>query len=231
MALHCLILLGPKNEPLYSCSTTAPSINKSSSSLLGDDSDDDEFHDQQQDNQNLGGDDTNSNKHIDSNDDDDDIFGFLQQQQDAAGSGSGSSNKQHHCLLPIRHEMMIHSSLDRLEEMLGSPKKASISIGRFQRGSHWLGCICPMEEFEVYGYVSSSDVKFLALVERGDVITVKKRKEIDIKMLLTAVHDAYVKHTMNPFTRIRGKIESPCTDFESGVQIAVDAYKKTLLKT
>jgi Sedlin, N-terminal conserved region len=125
---------------------------------------------------------------------------------------------------------MIHSSLDRLEEMLGSPKKGSMSIGRFQRGSHWLGCICPMEEFEVYGYVSSSDVKFLALIERGDVITVKKRKEIDIKMLLTAVHDAYVRHMMNPFSRIRGKIEPPCTDFEQGVQAAVDEYHKTIQK-
>lgn len=112
--------------------------------------------------------------------------------------------------------------------MIGSPKKGSMSIGRFQRGSHWLGCISPLEEFEVYGYVSSSDVKFLALIERGEYISVKKRKEIDIKMLLTAVHDAYVQHTMNPFSKIRGKIEPPCTVFEQGVQAAVNEYNKTI---
>ena len=41
----------------------------------------------------------------------------------------------------------MHAALDRLEELLGSPKKNS--LGRFFRGSHWLGSICPMEEYEV----------------------------------------------------------------------------------
>jgi hypothetical protein len=44
--------------------------------------------------------------------------------------------------------MMIHASLDRLEELLGSAKRG-ITYGKFQKGSNWLGSICPMEEFEV----------------------------------------------------------------------------------
>lgn len=43
--------------------------------------------------------------------------------------------------------MMFHAALDRLEELLGSNKKTSWK--RFQRGSHWIGKICPMEEYEV----------------------------------------------------------------------------------
>lgn len=121
-------------------------------------------------------------------------------------------------------QMMIHSALDRLEEMLGSPKKGSVSNGRFQRGSHWLGVVCPMEEFEIYGYVTSSDVKILALMEREGELPLQKRKEVDIKMLFTAVHDAYVRHMMNPFSKIRAKIEPPCTNFELGVQAAVEEY-------
>ena len=43
--------------------------------------------------------------------------------------------------------MMFHAAIDRIEEILGSPKK--ITYKRFQRGSHWIGQICPMEEYEV----------------------------------------------------------------------------------
>ena len=42
------------------------------------------------------------------------------------------------------------------------------------------------------------------------------------------VHDCYVKYTMNPFTKIRGKIEPPCTSFEQGILRAVDIYEKAL---
>jgi hypothetical protein len=42
---------------------------------------------------------------------------------------------------------MFHAAIDRIEEILGSPRKTNYK--RFQRGSHWIGKICPMEEFEV----------------------------------------------------------------------------------
>mmetsp|Transcript_2805 Transcript_2805/g.7540 ORF Transcript_2805/g.7540 Transcript_2805/m.7540 type:complete len:127 (-) Transcript_2805:3469-3849(-) len=47
----------------------------------------------------------------------------------------------------IRHEIMIHAAIDRIEELIGSHKKTSWK--RFQRGSHWIGLICPMEEYDV----------------------------------------------------------------------------------
>ena len=43
--------------------------------------------------------------------------------------------------------MMIHSAIDRIEELLGSHRK--ITWKRFQRGSHWIGQVCPMEEYDV----------------------------------------------------------------------------------
>ena len=81
---------------------------------------------------------------------------------------------------------MMHAALDRLEEILGSNKTTNYS--RFQRGSHWMGCICPMEECEIYGYVTISDVKILALLQRDSVIPLKKRKEGDIKALFVSLH-------------------------------------------
>jgi hypothetical protein len=126
--------------------------------------------------------------------------------------------------------MMMHSALDRLDELLGTSvaTKKHDPYGRFQRASsstHWMGGICPIEEYEIYGYVSSSDVKILALLDRDGIIPLKKReKEIDIKILFAKVHECYVKHTMNPFTKIRSKIEPPCTGFEIAVSNAMKQY-------
>ncbi|KAG7358598.1 Sedlin [Nitzschia inconspicua] len=193
MSLHCLALLGNKNEPLYLCSpSTDVDVEKS--------------------------------PHDDSAlDDDHDVFGFL---EDMAESSSERKTRKP----SIRLETMIHASLDRLEEILGAPRKG-ISYGKFKRGSHWLGCICPIEEFEIYGYTTSSDVKILALIEREGIVPLKKRKEIDIKILFTAVHDCYVKYTMNPFTKIRGKIEPPCSEFEEGILAAMQQYNDAVAAT
>ena len=79
---------------------------------------------------------------------------------------------------------MIHAALDRLEELLGSPK--NLSLPRLSRGSHWIGSICLMEENEVYGYVTSSNVKILALIQREHVIPLQRRHEGDIRMLFVS---------------------------------------------
>lgn len=116
--------------------------------------------------------------------------------------------------------------LDRLEEILGSNRKTVWK--RFQRASNWIGQICSMEEYEIYGYVTSSDIKILALIDRDELIPLKKRTEVDIKILLTAVHDCYVKHTLNPFSKIKGQITPPCATFETNIQAAIDQYNATV---
>jgi hypothetical protein len=42
--------------------------------------------------------------------------------------------------------------------------------------------------FKIYGYITSSDVRILALIERDGIIPLKKRKEIDIKILFVSFH-------------------------------------------
>ena len=79
---------------------------------------------------------------------------------------------------------MMHAALDRLEEILGSPK--FFSIVKMQRGSKWMGSLLPMEDCEIYGYVTPSCTKILALVERDSVIPLKKRREVDIKALFVS---------------------------------------------
>ena len=79
---------------------------------------------------------------------------------------------------------MIHAALDRLEEILGSPKH--FDIVKMQRGTKWMGCLLPMEDCEIYGYVTASSVKILALLQRDSVIPLTKRKDVHIKALLVS---------------------------------------------
>ena len=44
----------------------------------------------------------------------------------------------------------------------------------------------------------------------------------------TAIHDCYVKQTLNPFSKIKGKIEPPCNDFENSLQAAMVEYNNAV---
>jgi len=126
----------------------------------------------------------------------------------------------------IHHEFMIHAALDRLDEILGSPKH--YIIPKHLRSSHWMGSLCVMEDCEIYGYVTPSNIKILALVKSDEIMPLQKRNEGDIRMLFKVVHDCYVRYTLNPFTSIRSKIEKPCKNFEKGVNMAMKKYNDTV---
>ena len=84
----------------------------------------------------------------------------------------------------------MHAALDRLDEILGPA--TSNNYSRFQRGPHWMGSICPMEDCEIYGYVTVSDVKILALLKRETIIPLKRRNESDIKELFVSLIKVHV---------------------------------------
>jgi hypothetical protein len=75
---------------------------------------------------------------------------------------------------------MIHAALDRLEELLGGKQN---TVARWQRGSRWIGVICRMEHTEIYGYVTASNIKLLAMIRQDEIIPLKTTKESDIKLL------------------------------------------------
>lgn len=79
---------------------------------------------------------------------------------------------------------MIHAALDRLDEILGAPK--NYLIPAHLRTSHWLGSLCVMEDCEIYGYVTPSNTKILAVVQRDEIMPLQKKNEGDIKMLFVS---------------------------------------------
>jgi len=76
-----------------------------------------------------------------------DFFGF----SDAAANDS----------LSIRHELMMHAALDRMEEIFGIQSRGN---NRSTSNSKWVGLLCPLEETFIYGYVTATNIKFMAMV-------------------------------------------------------------------
>jgi hypothetical protein len=48
-----------------------------------------------------------------------------------------------------------------------------------------LHCCCNLL-LQIYGYVTTSDVKILALLDRDGIVPIKKRKEVDIKIMFVS---------------------------------------------
>ena len=74
-----------------------------------------------------------------------------------------------------------------------------------------------MGDAKCYAYATATNVKIIAMV--------KNPADAKLKILFAAVHDLYVKYTMNPFSKIQGKVVSK--RFSQGVKEAVDEYIKS----
>jgi trafficking protein particle complex subunit 2 len=89
--------------------------------------------------------------------------------------------------------------------------------------------LCPVEEMRVYGYVTTSKLKLMAVVEdtsssasplQGKVV------EDNVKQLFVRIHELLVEYTLNPFNPIDGrKISSPT--FDKRVSETVRHFNRT----
>lgn len=113
-----------------------------------------------------------------------------------------------------QQQFTMYAALDYLEEALGMhPGLPS----RRQTGSHWIGYLCPIGDAKCYGYATATNVKMIALVSNVS--------ESKLKIMFSAIHDHYVRYTMNPFSKIQGKVVSK--RFSQGVKDAVEEYVKS----
>jgi len=107
----------------------------------------------------------------------------------------------------LRHQFIIHAALDRFEEITG-PNSGNRwrTPGSTGSDAMWVGLLCPMEELRVYGYLTNTSIKFMAILEDGE----KQAgvSESGLKSLFASLHDLYVEYTLNPFSKIKSKIIS-----------------------
>ena len=67
------------------------------------------------------------------------------------------------------------------------------------------------------GYATATNVKFLVMV--------KSPSEPKLKTMFSRIHEQYVHYTMNPFSKIQGKVVSK--RFNQGVRDAVAEYRSS----
>lgn len=79
--------------------------------------------------------------------------------------------------------------------------------------------------FYFLGYVTTTKIKLVLVVEDEAVPDVQKNVDDEIKALLVKIHDLYVADLMNPFKEIGKPIVSK--RFEDGVQKHVAVFNQT----
>eukprot|EP00549_Striatella_unipunctata_P016913 CAMPEP_0118720516 /NCGR_PEP_ID=MMETSP0800-20121206/30152_1 /TAXON_ID=210618 ORGANISM="Striatella unipunctata, Strain CCMP2910" /NCGR_SAMPLE_ID=MMETSP0800 /ASSEMBLY_ACC=CAM_ASM_000638 /LENGTH=179 /DNA_ID=CAMNT_0006628161 /DNA_START=13 /DNA_END=552 /DNA_ORIENTATION=- len=121
----------------------------------------------------------------------------------------------------LRHQFLIHGSLDRFEE-LADPKKKWRPQGASGSNAMWVGLLYPVENLRLYGYLTSTGVKIIVAVEEvfmPDGDKQQKTKIDSVKFLMASIHAAFVEHVLNPFSQPKVVEEvlqqhcSSCTKF------------------
>lgn len=143
----------------------------------------------------------------------DDPFGFFT-KSDARANESCS----------LHHQFIIHAALDRFEEITG-PMAGNRwrTPGATGSNAMWVGLLCPIEEVRVYGYLTNTSIKFMAVIKDGDDRR-QSIREADLKSLFANAHQLYVEYLLNPFSQLRGKIVS--TKFDDGLKQHVQSFNE-----
>jgi Sedlin, N-terminal conserved region len=82
---------------------------------------------------------------------------------------------------------------------------------------HWMGLLTTLDgNYDVYGHVTATNVKLLALCQTPC-------KDGPVKALLNNIHIHYITYIMNPFHKLQGPIYS--RSFDKNVKYAVRQYE------
>lgn len=130
---------------------------------------------------------------------------------------------------PLRFHFLAHSALDAFDERSkavprrpppSSASASSASSSANAANDMFLGHLCPIEEFRVYGYQTSTQVKLLAILTESEPV-----RENDLKNVLQGLHTLYVSYLQSPFSPLAGKITS--ARFAKGVERQVSVYNQS----
>jgi hypothetical protein len=125
-----------------------------------------------------------------------------------------------------RHQFMMHAALDRFEQLAGPPP----GFGWRKPGATgvdgmFVGLLYPVEDMRVYGYVTTTRIKLVLVVEDDALPEMQSSIDNDIKALLSKIHELYIEDLLNPFKDIGSAIVSK--RFEDRVQRFVDAFNQS----
>jgi len=104
--------------------------------------------------------------------------------------------------LKLQHA--VYSSLDVIDEKINNPG------GNRADSDMFLGLLFPADEYRLYGYVTSTNIKLVAEVSDPAA------NDRDIRKLFRAIHDNYILLVSNPFYKPDSIIDS--RRFDEAVQ-------------
>mmetsp|Transcript_23330 Transcript_23330/g.35982 ORF Transcript_23330/g.35982 Transcript_23330/m.35982 type:complete len:192 (+) Transcript_23330:150-725(+) len=128
----------------------------------------------------------------------------------------------------LRNHFIIHASLDAFEEQLALKQQQSSSSSSSNSHDSYMGLLCPIEELRVYGYMTKTGVKIIAMLEDTlDFYQFQREssgqsREAELKSLFAKIHVLFVEYTLNPFAKLKGKIQSK--RFNDGVERHVKLF-------
>lgn len=130
----------------------------------------------------------------------------------------------------LKQQFILHTALDRFVQLAGPPPGYNWrSPGVTGVDANFVGLLCPIEDFRVYGYVTTTKIKIIVVVEDDEMISLSDQQAVDdrIKALLAKIHKHYVEYILNPFSKMGGRIESK--RFHEKVDEDVEIFNRALI--
>jgi hypothetical protein len=127
----------------------------------------------------------------------------------------------------VRQQFILHAALDRLEQLAGPPPGYGwrVKSGATGMDGMFVGLLAPMEELRVYGYVTTTKVKFILVVEDDAVPEAQPNVDSEIKNLMKQLHELYVQEMLNPFRDVTAPISSK--RFDEQIQNYVATFNQS----
>jgi len=162
---------------------------------------------------------------------DDDLFGI------SSSESPGGEDDSKHSATFLKQQFILHSALDRFEELAGPlPGYGWRKPGSAGTDAMWVGLLCPVEDMRVYGYWTSTKIKFIVVIQDGIDLhppnnqqqpplnqhQLNETQDSLLQSFIVDLHKLYVEHTMNPFYALDAPLDS--MNFDQGVTRLVDSY-------
>ncbi|KAG2216867.1 hypothetical protein INT45_007872 [Circinella minor] len=117
----------------------------------------------------------------------------------------------------LKYHYIAHTSIDVIEERVASgPKNLDL----------YLGLLYAMEDLAVYGYMTNTRVKFVAVVSVTEGII----RDAEMKTIFKKIHSAYLSQICNPFYNLDSQQSIDSKAFSRAIEaIGANTNTKTTM--
>ena len=100
--------------------------------------------------------------------------------------------------LQHRFQLIVYSSLDIIDAWVKNRKSGNVDNNNGD--NQFVGYLCSIEHFKIFGYVTNTSLKFLVVV-KDEVDSLRIPFE-QVRNFFVSLHDLYIEALYNPFYKI-----------------------------